>query len=145
MNVELVVPPNTSKPKSKMFPVLVFLLMACYGIMAMVLVEQGNVIQSQRNLIAQLFQDSQELTALKSQEITQRMVEKHRAEEANSGQPAAKNAPKVDPKTAPNAVGKACRSCGVQMQKQQNQKNMVEKQPLQAVDKADRRRYPATI
>ncbi len=41
--------PRAWKP-SKMFPVLVLLLLACYGIMAMVLVEQGGVIQSQGNV-----------------------------------------------------------------------------------------------
>jgi hypothetical protein len=138
MQVELVIPPGTSKPRSKMFPVLVFLLMACYGIMAMVLVEQGNVIQSQRNLIQQLFQDSQQLVALRSQNFAQHAIEKKHAEEQKPGQPSAKSAP------APNA-GKPCRSCGAQMQKHQDQRNMVDKQPLQAVDKADKRRFASTI
>ncbi len=143
MQVELVVPLGTSKPKSRMFPVLVFLLMACYGIMAMVLVEQGNVIQSQRNLIQQLSQDSSQLLALKSQDLAQHAIEKKQAERVKPGQPSPQSAPM--PKS-----GKACQSCGAQIQKSQvqkltGQKDTVQKQPLQAVDKADWRRFAAKI
>ncbi len=135
MHVELVVPPGISKPKSKIFPVLVFLLMACYGIMTLVVIEQGHVINSQRNLILQLFQDSQQLTALKGQEATQRAVEKKQAEA--------------------NAKGKASHSGTAPAAKNQSQKvsshrspsmgSKVEKQPMQAVDKVDRRRFPYQI
>jgi hypothetical protein len=131
MHVELVVPPTTkpnSKPNSKMFPVLVFLLMACYGIMALVVVEQGRVLQSQRNLIQQLVQDSHQLTALKIQAAAQQAIEKKQA----------------------NAKGKNGASGMAPMQKEQAQKllsrkSRIEKQPLQADDKIDRRRYPAQI
>jgi hypothetical protein len=137
MHVELVVPPTTkpnskpnSKSNSKMFPVLVFLLMACYGIMALVVVEQGHVLQSQRNLIQQLVQDSHQLTAFKIQAAAQQAIEKKQA-----------NA---------NAKGKSGVSRMAPMQKEQGQKllsrkSRMEKQPLQADDKIDRRRYPAQI
>jgi hypothetical protein len=137
MHVELVVPPTTkpnskpsSKPNSKMFPVLVFLLMACYGIMALVVVEQGHVLQSQRNLIQQLVQDSHQLTAFKLQAAAQQAIEKKQA--------------------SANAKGKSGASRMAPMQKEQAQKllsrkSRIEKQPLQADDKIDRRRYPAQI
>jgi len=133
MHVELVVPPTTkpnSKANSKTFPVLVFLLMACYGIMALVVVEQGHVLQSQRNLIQQLVQDSHQLTAFKIQAAAQQAIEKKQA-----------NA---------NAKDKIGVSRMASMQKEQGQKllsrkSRMEKQPLQADDKIDRRRYPAQI
>ena len=133
MHVELVVPPTTkpnSKTNSKTFPVLVFLLMACYGIMALVVVEQGHVLQSQRNLIQQLVQDSHQLTAFKIQAAAQQAIEKKQA-----------NA---------NVKGKSSVSRMAPMQKEQGQKllsrkSRMEKQPLQADDKIDRRRYPAQI
>ena len=138
MTVDLVVPPSASKPRSKMFPVLVFLFVACYGLMAIVLVVQGNVIQSQRNLIAQLSQDSSQYLALKGREAAgQRAIEKKQAERLKPGQPSGQSAPR--------SMGKACRSCGVQMEKSQEQKNMVQEQPLQGVDKADGRRFPVKI
>jgi hypothetical protein len=102
--------------------------MACYGIMALVLVEQGNVIQSQRNLIQQLSQDSRQLSSLRTQEAAQRAIEKKQA----------------------NTNGKACHSSALPQQKDQAQsllsrKSKMEKQPLQAVDKVDRRRFPSQI
>ncbi len=130
MHVELVVPPNTSKPRSRMFPVLVFLLLACYGIMTLVLVEQGSVIQSQRNLIQQLSQDSQQLASLKGQEAAQRAIEKKHAKAGAKVKTGASTA-------APMQKDQA--------QKVLSRKSRIEKQPMQADDKIDRRRYPAQI
>jgi hypothetical protein len=135
MHVELVVPPTTkpnSKPNSKLFPVLVFLLMACYGIMALVVLEQGHVIQSQRNLIQQLVQDSQQLASLKGQVAAQQAIDKKRA------------------KSGASAKDKTGASSAVPAQKEQAQKGLsrksrAEKQPLQADDKVDRRRFPSQI
>ena len=139
MQVRLVVPPNSSeaKPRSRMFPVLVFLLMACYGLLALVVVEQGKVIRSQRSLVQQLLQDSQQLTALQGQVATQNAIDKKRA------------------KTRADGKKKACANCGVSEPKEQTQKQLtgksvnhrsrIEKQPLQADDKVDRRRFPSQI
>ena len=44
---------------------LTALFLVSYGLMTMLIVEQGSTIQSQRSLILQLFQDSNELSALK--------------------------------------------------------------------------------
>ena len=126
---------STSRPKpwtpSKMFPVLVLLLMLCYGIMAMVLVEQGGVIQSQRNLIQQLSQDSSQLLALKSQELTQRAIEKQQAEQAA--------------KAVPHTTPKVCKSCGNHLHTNRTRQPEVDKQPLQTADRVDGRRLPSKI
>ena len=162
MRVELVVPPNTSKPNSKMFPVLVFLLMACYGIMALVVVEQGSVIQSQRNLIAQLFSDSAQLTSLKGQEATQRMIEKQQAAKGKHCRTCTAAPQVAQPQSAQPQTGKESQTD--QMHKTLGEKSMIsssgsakttakvmrpkaklEKQPLQTVDKPDRRRFPSQI
>src|SRR5882757_2939008 len=140
MHVELVVPPttkhnskpNSSTPNSKMFPVLVFLLMACYGILTLVVIEQGHVIQSQRNLIQQLGQDSQQLASLKGQVGAQQAIDKKRA------------------KPGASAKDKTGASSAAPTQKEQAQKLLsrkarMEKQPLQADDKVDRRRFPSQI
>jgi len=146
MHIELAIQRNDSNPQSqkpgtaplpkawkpsKMFPVLVFLLMACYGIMAMVLVEQGGVIQSQRNLIQQLSQDSQQLMALKGQEITQHAIEKKQAEQAT--------------KPAPAPAPKACKSCKNPARTSRAQQNTEDKEPLQTADRVDSRRMPSKI
>lgn len=142
MHIELAIQPSDSNssaptkaptkvwaPRSKMFPFLVVLLMACYGIMAMVLIEQGSVIQSQRNLITQLASDSQHLLSLKGQEAAQQAIEKKRAEESKAARPSAK----------------ACKACKTTAPSNRNQRNMQDKQPLQTADRADWRRFPSKI
>ncbi len=54
------------KPKHTLLPVLVVLFLASYGLMTMLIVEQGKTIEVQRYLIGQLFTDSSQLNAMKS-------------------------------------------------------------------------------
>lgn len=46
-------------------PILVVLFLISYGLMTMLIVEQGRTIDSQRTLIRELFRDSTELSAVK--------------------------------------------------------------------------------
>jgi len=46
-------------------PLLTILFIFSYGLMTMLIVEQGQTIESQRVLIRELFRDSSELTAMK--------------------------------------------------------------------------------
>ncbi len=46
-------------------PLLTVLFLISYGLMTMLIVEQGRTIESQRSLIRELFRDSQELSAVK--------------------------------------------------------------------------------
>ena len=55
----------TPKPKHSMLPLLIVLFLVSYGLMALLVVEQGQTIDAQRNLIRQLFSDSTELSAMK--------------------------------------------------------------------------------
>lgn len=48
-----------------MLPLLVVLFMISYGLMTMLIVEQGRTIDTQRFLIKQLFSDSAQLSAMK--------------------------------------------------------------------------------
>ena len=48
-----------------MLPVLVVLFLVSYGLMTLLIVEQGTTIQAQRSLIQQLLGDSTELSKLK--------------------------------------------------------------------------------
>jgi hypothetical protein len=57
------------KPKNTLLPVLVVLFVASYGLMTMLIVEQGKTIDVQRFLIGQLFTDSNQLSAMKSSAI----------------------------------------------------------------------------
>lgn len=62
---------STPSPKRKhtLLPILTVLFLVAYGMMTMLIVEQGNTIESQRLLIKQLFSDSAELSALKGREV----------------------------------------------------------------------------
>jgi len=52
-----------------MLPVLVLLFLVSYGLMTMLIVEQGRTIDSQRTLIHQLLGDSFQLSALRGKAI----------------------------------------------------------------------------
>ena len=51
-----------AKPKQQLLPLLVVLFLISYGLLALLVVEQGRTIENQRSLIQQLFSDSAELT-----------------------------------------------------------------------------------
>ena len=53
------------KPGRSLLPVLTILFLVSYGLLTMLVVEQGRTIDSQRSLIQMLFSDSVELTGLK--------------------------------------------------------------------------------
>ena len=91
-------------------PVLVFLLAVAYGLMTFVLMQQGNVIQTQRYLIEQLFDDSKKLGTLKSEESKR------------------------------NQASALAKNKGSQSNSAKKPGKQVEKPPMQAVDKTDARR-----
>lgn len=57
------------KPKHTMLPVLIVLFLVSYGLMCLLVVEQGSTIDNQRFLIRQLLGDSTQLSAMKSKAI----------------------------------------------------------------------------
>jgi hypothetical protein len=52
-------------------PLLTILFLISYGLMTMLIVEQGQTIESQRALIHELFRDSSELSAMKKMQAEQ--------------------------------------------------------------------------
>jgi hypothetical protein len=65
-DIENVLP---QKPKHTLLPLLTVLFLISYGLMAMLIMEQGRTIDTQRYLIRSLFTDSSQLTALKNSAI----------------------------------------------------------------------------
>jgi len=58
--------PVKDAPKKRgWLPLLTVLFLISYGLMTMLIVEQGQTIESQRSLIRELFRDSTELSAMK--------------------------------------------------------------------------------
>jgi hypothetical protein len=65
----------TSKPGRTLLPVLTVLFLVSYGLLTMLVVEQGRTIDSQRNLIRLLFDDSVQLSSLKGKANQKRQAE----------------------------------------------------------------------
>jgi hypothetical protein len=57
--------PAAPKRKGGWLPLLTVLFLISYGLMTMLIVEQGRTIESQRTLIQELFGDSAQLSAMK--------------------------------------------------------------------------------
>jgi len=71
-----VIPIAAPKKKLSLLPLLTVLFLFSYGLMTVLIVEQGSTIQSQRNLIKVLLRDSTELWAAKGKAIgDQQMVQ----------------------------------------------------------------------
>lgn len=63
-------------------PLLTVLFLLSYGLMTMLIVEQGSTIESQRTLIRDLFHDSTELSAVKNKAV----IDKNAANARRHGQ-----------------------------------------------------------
>ena len=67
-----------------MLPILIVLFLISYGLMSMLVVEQGRTIDSQRFLIKELFRDSTELTGMKVGVIQKQRAQAQAEANANS-------------------------------------------------------------
>ena len=68
--IATILPAQTAQPKKhNLVPVLIVLFLISYGLMTLLIVEQGRTIESQRALIHELFHDSEQLAAMKSRAL----------------------------------------------------------------------------
>jgi len=93
--------PKTTKRPTSLLPLLVILFIVSYGILTLLVFEQGQTIESQRGLIREMLKDSTQLASLKdklARDESKRVHEKGSAsgdhvagdhKEAVSGNPAA--------------------------------------------------------
>ncbi len=119
--------PKNPKKKHSLLPVLTVLFVISYGLMTMLIVEQGSVIQSQGNLIKILNGDSRELWSMKGKALGDKQMAKEHAQ--NSAQ-----APSTQQQQqhAPSRTGKAA-------------KPGTQAPPVPAADLVDHRRALLTI
>jgi len=75
-----VIPVAVSREKRGLLPVLTILFLFSYGLMTVLIVEQGSVIQSQRNLIKVLTRDSTELWMGKGKAIGDQQTARSQAQ-----------------------------------------------------------------
>jgi hypothetical protein len=121
-DVEMLQP---QKAKHTLLPLLTVLFVISYGLMVMLIVEQGKTIDTQRYLIRSLFSDSSQLTALRSG-----VIQKHN----NEAQAKART------QAAPSAVPP-----GRAKSKASNVRPLPQKPPKDTSDAADERRSLITI
>jgi len=88
--------PRTAKQPASLLPLLVILFIVSYGILTMLVFEQGRTIESQRSLIREMLKDSTQLAALKdklAKDDSKRLHDKASLQAdhtgVNSGNPAA--------------------------------------------------------
>lgn len=140
---------SVAPKKRGWLPLLTVLFLISYGLMTMLIVEQGSTIESQRALIKELFRDSTELSAFKMQ------LNKDTAAANNSQGPAAKvpsnqnpaNNPSTQAPTRHAPSSQAVPSQGVPAQRAQKQMQKPEFQmpSKPASDLADQERSLITI
>jgi hypothetical protein len=133
---------ETPRKKRGWLPLLTVLFMISYGLMTMLIVEQGQTIESQRALIRELFRDSTELSSVKMKAQTER----------NQAQASAQNPSSQNPSTqAPSSQAPMRQAPSSQAGPQQRAQNQLKpKADFQmpskpAADLADHRRALITI
>lgn len=104
--------PAPEKPQAKkhtLLPVLVVLFLISYGLMTMLIVEQGRTIDSQRALIRELFRDSSELFGMKRAQALEGRQLQGQVQNPSSQSPSTQNpssrtpSNQVAPKQAPSS------------------------------------------
>ena len=120
--------------KHSLLPVLVVLFLFSYGLMTLLIVEQGSTIQSQRSLIRQLLGDSNELAAMKNKAAEPPAAQTHAQAHADQSQ----NAPVQSPSTQAAPSGKTSTA-------HKAQRPLPAIPPVPASDIADTRRTLMSI
>jgi len=128
----IALPSPDPKPKSKysLLPVLVVLFLISYGLMSLLVVEQGRTIDNQRALIQSLFSDSTQLSQLKSKALQKQHAEAQAQAAAKAHSQA--QTPSTQDKSRDQAQNKL-------------RKPVPQKPPTDAVDRTDERRITVSI
>ena len=125
-------------------PLLVVLFLISYGLMTMLIVEQGRTIESQRALIRELFQDSTELSATKIK--AQREARAAQLAQNPQAQNPSTQAPSVQP---PSTQAQTKQAPSTQVEPQHRVQNQVKPRyqvpSKPASDLADKARTLITI
>jgi len=85
--------PTAPAKKRGWLPLLTILFLISYGLMTMLIVEQGRTIESQRALIRDLFRDSTELSAVKMKALEQQTQSQNPSNQVPSTQVPSTQAP----------------------------------------------------
>ena len=135
-------PIDAPPPRKKhgWLPLLTVLFCLSYGLMTMLIVEQGATIQSQRNLIRELFRDSTELNAYKQKALQEKALGGKHAAPSPKAQVPSTQVPSPQAPTQHAPSSQAAPQHQTQRQKPQSQ---APSRP--AADFGDKRRALITI
>lgn len=132
---------TATKPGHSLLPALIILFVVSYGLLTMLVVEQGRTIDSQRGLIQMLFSDSVELTGLKGKENQRKQAEAQAHTLKKS--PPAQAAPKVPQVQSPSSIPP---QAGAKSQSTSKlARPLPQKPPKPAADQDDERRILISI
>jgi hypothetical protein len=127
-------PVAVSKEKRGLLPVLTILFLFSYALMTVLIVQQGSVIQSQRNLIKVLTRDSTELWVGKGKAIGDQQMARSQAKSRAQA-----------PSTHQQDRAQTPSSQAVPQRRPQSRTGKVQLPPVPASDLVDRRRALNTI
>ena len=101
----------TSRPGRSLLPVLTILFLVSYGLLTMLVVEQGRTIDSQRNLIHLLFGDSVQLSSMNGKAVQKLQAEARARAQSQKKSPSSQTTPsdpqaQSPPKHRPQAGAK---------------------------------------
>ena len=146
-----------AKKKHSLLPLLTVLFIFSYGLMTVLIVEQGSAIQAQRNLIKVLMRDSTELWAAKGKAIGDQQMAQAQAKENIRGNTPSPQTPSTQAQTPSSQVPAtqipSTQAPSTQVTPQHRSqshagkiaKPNVEVPPVPASDLVDRRRALSTI
>lgn len=128
-----------------MLPVLVVLFLVSYGLMTLLIVEQGSTIETQRTMIRELLSDSQELSAMKgkavrAEALSRQAQDKNQAQTPSAQAPSTQAPAKDAPVTQAAPSGKAHTDQGGKAQRP-----MPPRPPKNASEMVDARRNLLSI
>jgi hypothetical protein len=142
-----------TKKKRSLLPLLTVLFLFSYGLMTMLIVEQGSAIQSQSSLIKVLLRDSTELWAAKGKAIGDQQVVKAQIEaqaKARNQTPSTQmQAPPAEGRSSQNSQGQSPSTQATPEHRSSHTGKLAKPQtqapPVPTSDLVDRRRALTTI
>jgi hypothetical protein len=141
-------PVEVATKKQSLLPVLTILFLFSYGLMTVLIVEQGSVIQSQRNLIKVLGRDSTELWSAKGKAIGDQQTAQSQAHGRAQSPSTKERVPAQTPSTQ-SPLTQAPSTQAVPQRDSQSRTGTTAKRaphpPVPASDLVDRRRALSAI
>jgi hypothetical protein len=132
----------TRKSSRSLLPVLTILFLVSYGLLTMLVVEQGRTIDSQRNLIHLLFSDSVQLSSIRG-----KAAQKQNDAQAQARAQAQKKSPSQPTPSDPRAQSPSTQQpqAGAKNQSTSRTGRPLPKLPKDTVDQGDDRRILISI